>query len=102
MRFLSLEKLINLHDGYRQTIRIDALEVLMIQEAGQIHIIQSTCPHRGQRLEGGTVEDKVIYCPWHNFGFDLASGAHVGGVCDKLKVYAPIYENNVVGIMTDD
>ena len=102
MHFLPLEKLINLHDGYRRTIRIDALEVLLIQEAGQIHIIQSTCPHRGQRLEGGAVENSGIYCPWHNFGFELVSGAHVGGVCDKLKVYEPIYEQNVVGIITYD
>ena len=51
MRFLPLEKLINLHDGYRRRFRVDALEVLLLQEAGALHILESRCPHRGHPLD---------------------------------------------------
>ena len=50
MRFLALEKLINLHDGYRKTVKVDSLEVLIVQEAGEVFIVQSR-PHQGQHLE---------------------------------------------------
>ena len=102
MRFLPLEKLINLTEGYRRTVKVDALEVLLIHESGQLYIIQSRCPHRGQSLEAGEIEGNTLYCPWHNFGFDLGNGAHEAGLCEGIKVYQPVYENNLVGILVDD
>ena len=102
MRFLALEKLINLHDGYRKTVKIDSLEVLIVQEAGEVFIVQSRCPHQGQHLEQGLVQEGRIHCPWHHFVFDLATGVHQGGLCDALATYAPIFNGNVLGIMIND
>ncbi len=102
MRFLALEKLINLHDGYRQTIKVDSLEVVLIQEMGELFIIQSRCPHQGQNLETGIVSNGKIYCPWHNFAFDLATGQHAGGGCEPLSTYTPIFHDKLLGIMIND
>ena len=102
MRFLALEKLINLHDGYRKTVKIDSLEVLIVQEAGEVFVVQSRCPHQGQHLEQGLVQEGSIHCPWHHFVFDLATGVHQDGLCDALATYAPIFDGNVLGIMIND
>ena len=101
MRFLPLEKLINLRDGYRRRIKIDQLDLLLLQEAGQLHIIHSRCPHREHPLDQGDVDDGYIYCPLHGFGFSLADGHHDGGLCQALQIYTPVFEGSDVGIVVD-
>ena len=98
MRFLALEKLINLHDGYRRRIKVDNLEVLLIQEENQIHIVSGRCPHMYFPLDNAELHNGFIYCPAHGFGFSLADGGHDGNSCESLALYQPIYEGNVVGI----
>ena len=57
MRFLGLEKLINLHDGYRREFKIDQLQLLLIQEQGRLYLLESRCPHREHPL----LEAPVVY-----------------------------------------
>lgn len=102
MRFVALEKLINLRDGYRRRIKIDQLDVLVIQEQGRLAIIQSQCPHRHSPLTDADIEGHRIFCPVHGYGFDLATGQSSEANCAALKVWPAIYEGNEVGILVDD
>jgi nitrite reductase (NADH) small subunit len=51
----------------------------------------NTCPHRGGPLaEGDLIGDEII-CPWHLWGFDVASGICTGNpdisiVTHELKI----------------
>lgn len=38
----------------------------------------NTCPHRGGPLGEGDIIGNEIVCPWHLWGFDLATGACAG------------------------
>ena len=38
----------------------------------------NTCPHRGGPLGEGDIIGNEIVCPWHLWGFDVASGACAG------------------------
>ncbi len=102
MRFLPLEKLINLQDGYRRNIKIDQLDVLMLQEAGEVFIVNSRCPHQEHPLIDAEVIDGAILCPRHQFAFSLNNGAHVGGLCAALEIYSPVYEGSHVGILVSE
>ena len=55
MRFQPLEKLINLHDGYRPQFKIDSLQLLLIQERGELFLFEANCPHRGHPLAQATI-----------------------------------------------
>ena len=46
---------------------------------GTIDVIADACPHEGYPLSQGIVRDGVLTCKWHNWKFDLASGACVFG-----------------------
>jgi nitrite reductase/ring-hydroxylating ferredoxin subunit len=98
MRFLALDKLINLHDGYRKRVKVDHLDLLLLQEAGEVHVIASRCPHQEHSLEQGDIQDGTIYCPTHGYGFSLTNGRHEGGTCDSLRIYPVVYEGASVGI----
>ena len=102
MRFVALEKLINLRDGYRRRVKIDQLDVLMVQEEGRLAIIQSQCPHRHHPLTDADIDANAIICPMHGYRFDLATGQPMEANCAALKVWEAIYEGNEVGILVSD
>ena len=101
MSFLPLEKLINLHDGYRKVIKHNALEVLILQHEGQLYVLQNRCPHQEQPLHTAEVQGGVIFCARHQYGFDLTTGEQLESACAALKLYPSIFEGAVVGIEVD-
>lgn len=38
-------------------------------DAGEMHVIEEACPHRGASLAGGTVRDSCVVCPYHGLAF---------------------------------
>ncbi len=105
MRFQALEKLINLHDGYSRTFKIDNLQLLLRQDNGQLYLIGATCPHRGHPLAEADIDGNTIECPLHGYRFDLATGRAVHiteAACSSLKAFELIYEGNEVGVMIEE
>ena len=100
MSFYPLEKLINLHDGYRKVFRLPQLSGLLLCENGRTFVIENACPHMGQRLDKATVEGNRLRCPAHGFEFDLLRGDCVLGQtpCKPLKFFKLAYVGNEVGI----
>jgi nitrite reductase (NADH) small subunit/3-phenylpropionate/trans-cinnamate dioxygenase ferredoxin subunit len=49
--------------------------------------LEDTCPHRGASLAEGFICDGRIACPWHQWEFDLQSGACAAIPGAKVKVY---------------
>lgn len=105
MRFFPLEKLINLNDDYTRQFKIDAVQLLLIQRAGERYLIESNCPHRDNPLDVATIEKDTIQCPLHNYLFSLRDGALLQSTeepCRALRTYELVYEGNEVGVMLDD
>jgi len=67
--------------------RHDAKRIALFAVSGQIVACNNRCPHEGYPLiEGVMAADCVLTCNWHNWKFDLKSGATlVGG--DALRTY---------------
>jgi nitrite reductase/ring-hydroxylating ferredoxin subunit len=69
----------------RAVIRQEGRQVLLLRtEAGTFACV-NRCPHEGYPLSEGSLSDGcILTCNWHNWKFDLASGATlVGG--DRLR-----------------
>lgn len=97
MAFRSLDKLINLHDGYRRAFRIDTDELLLIQEQGQRWLVSRRCPHAGQTLDDAEVSAGTIRCSRHGYCFSLTDGNALASPCENLATYELVYEGNSVG-----
>ncbi|MDA8201771.1 MAG: Rieske (2Fe-2S) protein [Chloroflexi bacterium] len=53
---------------------------LVLSRSGdEIVALDATCAHAGGPLDGGTVEDGCVECPWHGSRFALADGRVVRG-----------------------
>lgn len=102
MYFHSLEKLINLGDGYRRQFRIDHLSLLLAQDEGERYLFESHCPHREHPLDTAAIIGGMLECPLHRYRFDLGNGEVLQATelpCRGLRVYSLVYEGNEVGVM---
>jgi len=105
MRFVPLEKLINLHDGYRREFRLDYHRLLLLQHEGDHHVIEALCPHQEHPLEEGWIENGTVLCPLHGYRFSLLTGAVLHSsreTCRPLKVWPVAYEGADVGLMWEE
>ena len=73
-------------DG-RKLVRHGGKQVLVIAREGRVFAIANRCPHEGYPLSEGTIGPGcVLTCNWHNWKFDLASGAALVGR-DPVRTY---------------
>lgn len=102
MRFYSLEKLINLHDGYRRSFKIDQHSLMLLQLDGELLVVEGHCPHRGHPLIDAHITGRQLACPLHDYQFDLSSGATLRMTkepCRKLVIFDVIYQDKEVGVI---
>jgi nitrite reductase/ring-hydroxylating ferredoxin subunit len=68
-------------------VRHDGKQVLVVAQEGRVFAIANRCPHEGYPLSEGTIGPGcVLTCNWHNWKFDLASGAALVGR-DPARTY---------------
>ena len=105
MRFYPLEKLINLHEGYSRRFKIDALQLLLLQRAGELYLLEANCPHRDYPLGEAAITNGVVQCPLHGYRFAISDGRllHAGDEpCRGLRTWPVAYEGTDVGVVMDD
>ena len=84
-RAIELERL---RASGRATVKLGAKQLALFLHEGAVHACNNRCPHEGYPLVEGALdaESCVLTCHWHNWKFDLRTGAnHYGG--DSLRIY---------------
>jgi nitrite reductase/ring-hydroxylating ferredoxin subunit len=77
-----------LREAGRKLVRRGGKQVLLIAAEGRLFAIANRCPHEGYPLNEGTLgAGCVLTCNWHNWKFDLATGAALTGR-DPVRTYA--------------
>ena len=71
----------------RKLVRRAGKQILLIATGGKIFAVANRCPHEGYPLSEGTEGPGcVLTCNWHNWKFDLATGAALIGR-DPVRTY---------------
>ncbi|MGH7097914.1 MAG: Rieske (2Fe-2S) protein [Stellaceae bacterium] len=71
----------------RKLVRHDGRQVLLVADGERVFAIANRCPHEGYPLSEGTLGPGcVLTCNWHNWKFDLTSGAALIGR-DPVRTY---------------
>ncbi len=86
----------------RATVKIGHKQLALFLHDGTVHACNNRCPHEGYPLVEGAIDDGcMLTCHWHNWKFDLRTGAnHYGG--DNLRIYPVKVESDVVFVDARD
>ncbi|MBU2887387.1 Rieske (2Fe-2S) protein [Gilvimarinus agarilyticus] len=103
MAYLPLAKLHELYDGYRQSLRIKGVDLLLLQEDGRLLLLLNQCPHQQARLDQATIHGSWLRCPAHGMEFSLDTGraANPATCQGALQAFPLVYEGNSVGVEVD-
>ena len=74
--------------------------ILVIYDRGRVFALDNRCPHMGFALEGGSVEDGILTCPWHQARFDLESGSTFDVWADDVPICPVEVRNGEVWVKT--
>jgi nitrite reductase/ring-hydroxylating ferredoxin subunit len=86
----------------RKLLRRDGRQVLLIAVAERVFAIANRCPHEGYPLSEGTLGPCcVLTCNWHNWKFDLESGAALVGR-DPVRTYPTEIRNGEIFVDLTD
>ena len=71
----------------RTVVRFGRKQIALFATLKGVFACDNRCPHEGYPLREGALDATcVLTCNWHNWKFDLASGANLYGG-DRLRVY---------------
>ena len=75
--------------------------VAIFNSGGTFYALSNTCLHRGGPLGQGFLEGQTVTCPWHNWTFDITTGANVVNGDLKVACYPTRVENGQVFVKVE-
>jgi nitrite reductase/ring-hydroxylating ferredoxin subunit len=76
--FLEIAAVGDLPIGKAKACVVADRTIALYHTADGFFATDNTCPHRGGPLAEGDLMGNEIVCPWHLWGFDVASGVCTG------------------------
>ncbi len=99
MRFIKLEKLINLHEGYQRCFNIEGYPLLLIHLNNTSRLFLNQCPHQNKALGDNCLQGDIIRCPWHGIEYEPSNGQALSSNHKGLRLsqFKLDYEENFIG-----
>jgi nitrite reductase (NADH) small subunit/3-phenylpropionate/trans-cinnamate dioxygenase ferredoxin subunit len=91
MGFVRAAKVSELPPGTIQEFQIGGKVIAVANVGGKFYAINNTCLHEGGPLGEGSLEGKIVTCPWHGWDYDVSTGKalqnpSVGVACYRTEV----------------
>jgi nitrite reductase/ring-hydroxylating ferredoxin subunit len=64
----------DLQPGWRRTVNVGFVSVLVHVEDDGVHAVENACPHYQVALSTGRRRGGYIECPWHHWLIDIRTG----------------------------
>jgi NAD(P)H-dependent nitrite reductase small subunit len=61
--------------GQAKSVSLGGTSVALFNVGGTFHAIENKCAHRAGPLAEGFVSGNVVFCPWHDWQYDVTTGA---------------------------
>jgi nitrite reductase/ring-hydroxylating ferredoxin subunit len=82
--------------GCAAEVTVAGQTIALFNVNGTFHALAGRCPHRGGPLGQGFLEGLQVSCPWHNWTFDVTTGANVASPDLGVPRYEVKVENGQV------
>lgn len=91
--FVDLFSTADLPVGRVKACVVDGRTIAVYHTQSGFFATDNTCPHRGGPLAEGDLIGEEITCPWHLWGFDVATGLCAG----NREISVATHETRVEG-----
>ena len=61
--------------GQAMSVMLGGKNIALFNVGGAFHAIENKCAHRAGPLAEGFVSGSVVFCPWHDWQYDVTTGA---------------------------
>ena len=61
-------------------------EIMLARDGGEFYAFQNKCPHQHKTLEGCSIHEGAIICPWHRYAFSCETGQGHGMYLEKYPI----------------
>ena len=67
-------KSVDVKAGEGKVVAVGSDEIALFRVDGTVYACTNTCPHRGGPIGEGSLDGKIVACPWHGWEFDVTTG----------------------------
>lgn len=64
----------SIREGELLRVRVGGQDIVVGRVEGRLFAVQAECSHKGGPLDKGTLQGRVLICPWHRYEFDAFTG----------------------------
>jgi nitrite reductase (NADH) small subunit len=91
MPFVRALKTSEVAPGAIHEVQVAGKAVALANVGGKFYAINNTCLHRGGPLGQGSLQDRIVTCPWHGWEYDVTTGKvvqnpSVGVACYQAEI----------------
>ena len=72
---VTVAKADELQPGQGMVAEVAGKEIALFNVGGTVYALNNTCVHRGGPLGEGDLDGEVVSCPWHNWEYNVTTGA---------------------------
>jgi nitrite reductase/ring-hydroxylating ferredoxin subunit len=76
--FVKVAKTDEITPGRGKTVQANGNKVALFNVEGAFYAIGDTCTHHGGPLSEGSLDGKLVTCPWHGAIFGVTTGEALG------------------------
>ena len=87
MPFIAIAKIDQLSAGQPHPIHAAGKDLVLCQVGGELYVVEGVCPHLGGPLGHGTLDGRMLICPWHAWEFDCTTGEHDRNPALRVATY---------------
>jgi toluene monooxygenase system ferredoxin subunit len=87
-RWVCAGSLDDLWDGEIRGVRLETVDVVLCHVGGNVFAYDDRCPHLGNSLANGSLDEHRLTCAAHEWSFDMRDGRGINPADACLRRYA--------------
>ena len=82
--YLPIARLDDLAEDTPAHAEADGIDLVLVRRAGEVHVFEGRCPHRGALLADGRVEGPNLICGVHGWDYRLDTGVSAYNPAERI------------------
>ncbi len=95
---VTVAKTDELQPGQGMVAEVAGKEIALFNVGGTVYALNNTCVHRGGPLGEGDLDGEVVSCPWHNWEYNVTTGACLTNPSACVATFPVVVDGNEIKV----